>query len=200
MSKQYIPLFLDFNETTQDLTDEECGRLVRAIVEYANGNDCEARLCGAEKIAFRFLKGVVDRNQAISDIRRQARQGKTQQKTTNDNKPEQNATNPQNKNNNKNNVVAPPRRFTPPTVEDVRAYCKERGNAVDPERFVDFYESKGWRVGNQPMKDWKAAVRTWEKRDKEGGNGNGNGNGNGSVVGENNGARSKYSFLDTTGV
>ena len=55
--------------------------------------------------------------------------------------------------------------FKPPTVEEVRAYCRERGNDVDAERFVDFYASKGWRVGNQPMKDWKAAVRTWERRD-----------------------------------
>lgn len=52
-----------------------------------------------------------------------------------------------------------------PTVEEVAAYCRERGNSVDAERFVDFYASKGWKVGNQPMKDWKACVRTWEKRD-----------------------------------
>ena len=57
------------------------------------------------------------------------------------------------------------KRFTPPTVEDVSAYCEERKNRVDPERFVDFYTSVGWKVGNKPMKDWKAAVRTWEKRD-----------------------------------
>lgn len=55
--------------------------------------------------------------------------------------------------------------FTPPTPDEVRAYCKERGNAVDAERFCDFYTSKGWMIGNQRMKDWKAAVRTWEKRD-----------------------------------
>lgn len=52
-----------------------------------------------------------------------------------------------------------------PTVEEVAAYCRERGNSVDAERFVDFYASKGWKVGNQPMKDWKACVRTWEKRE-----------------------------------
>lgn len=52
-----------------------------------------------------------------------------------------------------------------PTVEEVAAYCRERGNSVDAERFVDFYASKGWKVGNQPMKDWKACVRTWERRD-----------------------------------
>lgn len=58
--------------------------------------------------------------------------------------------------------------FRAPTVEEVRAYCQERGNGVDPCRFVDFYTAKGWKVGNQGMKDWKAAVRTWERRDKTG--------------------------------
>lgn len=57
------------------------------------------------------------------------------------------------------------KRFSPPTIEEVRSYCKERNNSVDAEQFIDFYASKGWKVGNTPMKDWKAAVRTWEKRD-----------------------------------
>lgn len=57
------------------------------------------------------------------------------------------------------------KRFTPPTIEEVKAYCEERGNNVNPERFVDFYASKGWKVGNASMKDWKASVRTWEQRD-----------------------------------
>ena len=59
-------------------------------------------------------------------------------------------------------------RFTPPTVDEVRDYCRERGNAVDAERFVDFYAAKGWMVGKNRMKDWKAAVRTWEKEDGDG--------------------------------
>ena len=58
-----------------------------------------------------------------------------------------------------------PKCFKKPTLEEIIAYCKERNNNVDPQRFYDFYESKGWRVGNQPMKDWKACVRTWEGRD-----------------------------------
>ena len=58
-------------------------------------------------------------------------------------------------------------RFTPPTVDEVATYCRERGNTVDAERFVDFYASKGWKIGKEPMKDWKAAVRTWEKREAE---------------------------------
>ena len=55
-------------------------------------------------------------------------------------------------------------RFIKPSVEEVAAYCRERGNAVDPDEFFDFYESKGWRIGKEQMRDWKAAVRTWEKR------------------------------------
>ena len=53
-------------------------------------------------------------------------------------------------------------RFSAPTVEEVREYCEKRKNHVDAERFVDFYQSKGWMVGKNPMKDWHAAVRTWE--------------------------------------
>lgn len=60
----------------------------------------------------------------------------------------------------------PQKRFTPPTLDEVKAYCRERRNAVDPERFVDFYAAKGWMVGKNRMKDWQAAVRTWEKSDK----------------------------------
>ena len=58
------------------------------------------------------------------------------------------------------------KRFRKPTFEEVSAYCKERNNNVDPQRFIDFYESKGWKVGKTPMKDWKASVRTWERREK----------------------------------
>ena len=54
-------------------------------------------------------------------------------------------------------------RFTPPSLEDVQNYCLERNNSVDPQAFIDFYASKGWMVGKNKMKDWKAAVRTWER-------------------------------------
>ena len=63
--------------------------------------------------------------------------------------------------------VSPKKKFQKPTVDEVRAYCEERHNAVDPDAFVDFYESKGWKVGDQPMKDWKAAVRTWERSESK---------------------------------
>lgn len=57
--------------------------------------------------------------------------------------------------------------FQKPSLSEVAAYCRERANKVDPEQFYNFYESNGWKVGKNPMKDWHAAVRTWEKREKE---------------------------------
>lgn len=58
------------------------------------------------------------------------------------------------------------KRFTPPTLEEVKDYCWERMNNVDAQRFIDFYESKGWMVGKNKMKDWKAAVRNWERTEQ----------------------------------
>ncbi len=64
-----------------------------------------------------------------------------------------------------NNSV--PKKFQKPTVEEVKKYCEERKNGVNAEKFVDYYDSIGWLVGKKPMKDWKACVRTWEKKEKE---------------------------------
>lgn len=69
--------------------------------------------------------------------------------------------------NNNNSLYKGSSHFQKPTLEDIRQYCISRGNQVDPEQFFNFYESKGWMVGKSPMKDWRASVRTWEKREKE---------------------------------
>ena len=58
-------------------------------------------------------------------------------------------------------------RFTPPTLENVIGYCREKGYSVDAERFIDFYSSKGWMIGKNRMKDWKAAVRNWARQEKQ---------------------------------
>lgn len=59
------------------------------------------------------------------------------------------------------------RRFIPPTVEEVEAYCRERASPVDAQRFVDFYAASGWKRGKTPIKDWRACVRTWEQREAQ---------------------------------
>lgn len=85
MAKEYVPIFFDWLETTQDLNAEEKGNLIDAVVSYAAGKEYEHLLTGNSKIAFRFLKGQVDRNKAISEAR--AKAGSTR------NKPEENETN-----------------------------------------------------------------------------------------------------------
>ena len=75
----------------------------------------------------------------------------------------------QNKNNKKKDTnvskekSAASNHFIPPALQEVQAYCQERGNKVDAEQFIDFYAAKGWMVGKNKMKDWKACVRTWER-------------------------------------
>lgn len=67
----------------------------------------------------------------------------------------------------KEKQTAPPaaKRFDPPSLEEISAYCRERGNRVDAAKFADYYAARGWRVGSGTMKDWRAAVRIWERRD-----------------------------------
>ena len=60
----------------------------------------------------------------------------------------------------------PHRSFIPPTVEEIREYCADRKNGIDAQTFMDFYASKGWMIGKNKMKDWKAAIRTWEIRSR----------------------------------
>ena len=162
MAEKYVPIFYDWIEATQEFNDQEKGRLIDAIVLYARGEDWQDRIKGNERYAFPVFRLQVDRAKNISSIRAAAR--------TNDNKTEQNESNfpkekdkykDKEKENNKEN-----KRFAPPSLEEVSEYCKERNNGIDAQHFIDFYASKGWKVGNQTMKDWKACVRTWEQRNR----------------------------------
>lgn len=166
MAKEYVPIYFDWLDVTQDLTAEEKGNLIDAVVSYASGGEFEHLLSGGCRIAFRFLKGQVDRNAAISDVRRTARLNKTEQTITNDNKTEETESNSpkeKEKEKYKEKEKEKDKRFIPPTVEEVAAYCKERGNNINPQHFVDYHIARDWILSNgKKMKDWKATVRTWE--------------------------------------
>ena len=56
-------------------------------------------------------------------------------------------------------------KFTPPSIDEIKQYCSDRNNSINAEQFHNFYSAKGWMVGKNKMKDWRAAVRTWEQRD-----------------------------------
>ena len=167
----------DYAAKLAKLTDEEVGQLFRALMNYHATGEI-ADLDTRASIAFDFIKEDIDK--AEDAYRKKCEQASEnrrkglKQATTDDNvrQPPSTSVNGSdhvnicNKNICKKNTKEVSR-FAPPTLEEVSAYCKERGNHVNPERFIDFYASKGWKVGNQPMKDWKACVRTWEQRDKE---------------------------------
>lgn len=89
----YVPIYFDWLEQTQDLDPEEKGNLIDAVILYASGQECDHLLKGGAKIAFRFLKGQIDRNDKISAIRSKASRGETEETETNGNKTEQNGTN-----------------------------------------------------------------------------------------------------------
>ncbi|MBQ1779550.1 MAG: hypothetical protein IIZ93_15460 [Acidaminococcaceae bacterium] len=158
------------------LSDQEVGRLFRALMSY-HATGIEPELAGRESIAFDFIKEDIDKTEKAYAAK--CEKNRQNRLTTNVDERERTITKaderPQNKNiKEKENIKEttlkgskekPLARFTPPTVEEVAAYCKERGNRVNAQRFVDFYAAKGWKIGQNPMKDWKAAVRTWEQRD-----------------------------------
>ena len=158
------------------LSEQEVGRLFRALMSY-HATGIEPELAGRESIAFDFIKEDIDKTEKAYAAK--CEKNRQNRLTTNVDERERTITKaderPQNKNiKEKENIKEttlkgskekPLARFTPPTVEEVAAYCKERGNNVNAQRFVDFYAAKGWKIGQNPMKDWKAAVRTWEQRD-----------------------------------
>lgn len=173
MARKFLCVYYDQEEAWTQLGDGEAGRLLKALIAYAKRGE-EPALTGAERSAWAFLKVQVDANNdsydaKISKCREagKASAAKRQQTSTYVNERQRTSTNKNNnKNKNKNNNdIESKERFAPPTLEEVRAYCQERMNTVDPERFVDYYTSNGWKVGKNPMKDWKAAVRTWERSD-----------------------------------
>ena len=88
----------------------------------------------------------------------------------------------------------PPRapRFSPPSIDEIAEYCKERGNSIDPQRFFDFYSAKNWMIGKNKMVDWRASVRTWEKREGDAAHGNASGSSTDSAG--NSGKTSKFNF------
>lgn len=175
--------FVIYGKTMQSLCllpEEKAGRVFQAAARlFLDGQEPEG-LDLSEQIVFSLLRDDIDaamkRHAAICARNRQiAATRRVPNVTTGDgslpNAPNMNT----NKNTNTNRTESekkmadkPPRasRFTPPSVEEVSAYCRERRNSVDAQRFVDFYASKGWKVGKEAMKDWKAAVRTWERRDQ----------------------------------
>lgn len=164
------------------MSDQELGRLFRALMEYSE-TGTSPELTGRESIAFDFIADEIDRDKsAYSETCRKNREngakateryrplptatdrGPEEPKGTQTDKVEGIRTYKETLPIGSAKKAAPA--FHPPTVEEVKAYCLERKNKVDAMRFVDYYTANGWKVGKNPMKDWRAAVRTWERDEK----------------------------------
>lgn len=145
-------------------------------------NNYFADLYGVNKVSIsRWIKQLIDQGYIVSKVEYagKTKEIKRRYLFVNDaytpinkivNTPYQNCYDPINKNvkeNNKEEYIKEiyKEKFSKPSLEDVKIYCQERNNNVDAESFINYYESVGWKVGKNKMKDWKAAIRTWERRD-----------------------------------
>lgn len=184
-----VAVFESYYEAAKDLPPEEFKQFFSAIFEKAF-DGTEPVLEGTVKIMYQLVKPTLEKSLELSEARaaagrkggapegnsnasKQANSSKNKQKQTNDKQKQADKDKEEDKDKEKDikekqekEKVASAPRFVKPTVAQVSEYCRERGNGINPESFVDFYESKGWKVGSQPMKDWKACVRTWEQRHK----------------------------------
>ena len=181
---KYLKIFTDFLDAMALLTDEEAGRLFRAMLRYA-ADGTDPKLTGNERYLWVVAKQHIDREAAayesMVNARREAgrRSGEVRRKqtgtTTNKSNQDKDKEKDKEKDKDKDKereyrgfapvsaAVAASRALSmPPSLEEIEAYCGERGNQVNPQRFLDFYTANGWRIGKVPMKDWKAAVRSWE--------------------------------------
>lgn len=185
MARNYAALPHEYLEEFADLTDEEIGRLVMALVRYsATGQEPELK--GNERFLWRRVMAQENRFQESYDEIAKARSESARKAAKSRWSMREDAdacermpsdasdanTNTETETNTETHISpsfdgrdSRAARFTPPTTEEVASYARERNSSVDPERFMDFYASKGWKIGNAPMEDWHAAFRNWEREE-----------------------------------
>lgn len=194
MSREYTAVPHEYLEEMDCLSDAEFGRLIRALLAYSMTGE-EQTLSGGEKAHWkrvrnrenRYQEGFGNQEKAKTDRAKNAANARwsnaknanactsipsnaknANTNTESDSKAESDSDSKGDIGADRADKPHTRHRFKPPSVDDVRAYCLEQGySSVDPQRFVDYYTANGWKVGKNPMKDWKAAVRGWESREKE---------------------------------
>lgn len=183
MKRESFLIYTSFYKPVSKLSDEQLGRLFRALFRYnlEEGVEVDPDI----EMAFEFFKNQMDIDNSkwlkkVEKLRENAKKSRSKQMLPNATKSNPIGLVNVNENVNENvikeeklkeesqilfpkpEITAAPR-FRKPTVQEVSSYCAERKNNVDAEAFWNFYESKGWKVGKNPMKSWKAAIVTWEK-------------------------------------
>jgi len=184
-----FPVYLDYSKAVTKLSDAEAGKLFKALLEYADSGQ-DPQLEGSLYAVFAIMQNQLDRDtekyvQKCERLRQNGSKGgrpvRDKEPNGNQEKPNGYPKKPKKPDTDTDTVTdtvtdsnigskadkpSSRHRFTPPTVDEVKAYCMEKGYVVDPQRFVDYYTSNGWKVGKNPMKDWKAAVRNWNGKEQ----------------------------------
>ena len=183
MAREYVCLYHSYLKSVEPLNDAERGRLFTACLTYSM-TGAEPDLRGNERFVWPTIREQIDRDtKKYSDFCKKQQENirKRWDTTVYDGTSgiPDNTKHTKEKEKEKENILSSPnvedsiartparKRFTPPTLAEVTAYCRERQNAVDPQRFIDYYTANGWKVGKNSMKDWEAAVRTWEGKQRD---------------------------------
>lgn len=175
---KYLKTFTDMILDLEPYSDEEVGRLFRDMLRYATDKTLP-ELKGNERFIWGTVKKMIDaqfeaydkiveRNRmnglmhiAMNPVGSSGIQSMPEEPKESDTLQEQE----QEHIKEKEHLVI--KAFRPPTTAEVEEYCSERKNGINAQRFVDYYASKGWMIGKNKMKDWKACVRTWEQKENE---------------------------------
>lgn len=195
MSMEYFCCYNDYLKKLEKLSDEEMGRLFRALLIYSSTGE-QIDLIGMESLAFDFISFDIDRakksyeEKCLKNTENGRKGGRPKngespkpngffenqknrmvflktQKTQEEEKKEKEEYEEEQEKVKKKNTKE---KFVKPTLEEIKDYCSEQNYIhIDPEYFIDYYESNGWMAGKSKMKDWKATVRNWERRGKENG-------------------------------
>lgn len=179
MAREFFKCFHNYRKKIEKLSDQEVGRLFRALMEYSECGTAP-ELTGRESIAFDFIAEDIDRDSAAysQKCKVNAENGSLGGKRKVANGSERKRTEAKSSETDKiedirdktikeiptNVGTKKSSAFHAPTVEEVRSYCRERNNGIDPEAFCNYYENRGWYLSKGiKMRDWKRAVITWEK-------------------------------------
>ena len=183
MAREYVCLYHSYLKSVEPLNDAERGRVFTACLTYSM-TGAEPDLRGNERFVWPTIREQIDRDtKKYSDFCKKQQENirKRWDTTVYDGTSgiPDDTKHTKEKEKEKENILSSPnvedsiartparKRFTPPTLAEVTAYCRERQNAVDPQRFIDYYTARGWKLNKTSMKDWKAAVRTWEGKQRD---------------------------------
>ena len=172
MNKKSGVFYSSWKKAVDRWGDEKRGELYAVILDYMFDGIEPATDDPLKLTIFDMVKEQIDvNNQRYENGKKGGRPKQNQIETKA--KPKQNQTETKAKANdnvndnvnvNSNIIKRTAKKFSKPSVEEVREYCNERRNGIDPQSFIDFYQSKDWMIGKNKMKDWKAAIRNWETR------------------------------------